>query len=124
MPQNNLRTKLWRNGYWYIEVKPKHWTMMSRYLVETTLGIKLSPKEEVLYKDGNTKNCVLSNLIVKDFPRRLEWWFDEVGNKVIRDTALWCRKYHQCRKCSTNVKPHKGLGLCTSCYYLDYWGKL
>lgn len=127
MPYKNLkplRESYWRNGYWYIELKPKHWTLKSRYLIETAIGRKLTSYEEVRYKDGNTHNCTLPNLKVQDFLNRTQWWLDDNGNTVTQGSPVWCRKYHQCRNCGTNVKLHKGLGLCTSCYYLDYWGKM
>ena len=116
-----VRESFWKKQGFVVEIKPKHWTLKSRYLIETQLGKPLNPACEVHYKDGNYLNCVLTNLIVKDFPNKQEWWFDPFGNIITRTTPIWCRKYSHCRHCNTNEIPHKGIGLCTKCYYIDYW---
>jgi hypothetical protein len=33
---------------------------------------------------------------------------------------MWSRKYKVCRSCGKSGFPHKGKGLCTSCYYRQY----
>ena len=119
------REAVWKSGYLLIEVKPKHWMIKSRYVIEKAIGRPLRNREEVRYKDGDKLNCSLDNLIIMDFDNRTEWQLDTNGNALMRATPVWCRKYSSCRKCNSIEFKHAGFGLCAHCYGLynrsPYW---
>ena len=118
MPHENvpLREKLWRNGYWYIEIKPKHWVIKARWIIQQAANCKLAPRAEVHYKDNNKNNCTIDNLIVKDFAKKIEWWLDENCNIITRGTPLWSRKHESCISCHNTNRKHSSGGLCETCY--------
>lgn len=66
MPRNPvpIGTENFFGRYWQIKTL-EGWKLKARYLMELFLGRKLSRSEEISYVDGDTRNCVLSNLILQ-----------------------------------------------------------
>ena len=77
-----------RGKIWFVEISKYVWIAKSRWLIEQQLGYKLPRKSHVYYKDEDSLNCILSNLVIKDYDKKQEWWFDENGSMIVRTTPL------------------------------------
>ena len=43
------------------------------------------------------------------------------GQDYYKKNDRWANEYDRCTMCMDNIKPHKGLGLCTECYNKKYY---
>lgn len=112
---HELREKLWADGHWRIEIKPKHWVSKARYLLELALSRKLYPREKVVFVDRNPSNCNLSNLEIVDYEKKIR--IKLLNNSlIIQSNKTWSRNHDFCVTCKKDDRQHGGNGKCILCY--------
>lgn len=113
---HKIRELLWKDGYWRIEINPKMWKSKARYLIENILNRQLEKNEKVIFKDKNRTNCIIENLEVIDYKKKVRFSFLENGTILVKSNKTWCRDYDYCIICKRDDRRHGGKGECGTCY--------